>query len=120
MVGSGKFPLHDMPNCIFPDTMIAAQVKPNLICRPFLESVWSAPIVRKQIEASARTTNGTHKINQGVLEEIEIPVPPLSIQKKFAALAERVEQLRAVQRESLRQADHLFASIRHRAFRGGC
>jgi type I restriction enzyme S subunit len=33
-------------------------------------------------------------------------------------LVERVERLRAVQREALRQAEHLFASLLHRAFSG--
>ena len=42
----------------------------------------------------------------------------LPVQQKFAALVERVERLRAVQREALRQAEHLFASLLHRAFSG--
>ena len=51
-------------------------------------------------------------------KEFLIPVPPLPLQQKFAALVERVECLRAVQREALRQAEHLFASLLHRAFSG--
>ena len=50
------------------------------------------------------------------LKLVPIPVPPLSLHQKFAGLVERVERLRAVQRESLRQADHLFASLLHHAF----
>jgi len=96
--------------------MIAARIKPEMICKEFLEAVWDSPVLRKQIEASARTTNGTHKINQGVIEEIEIPLPPLSLQHRFAALIERVEHLRTMQREALRQAEHLFASLLHGAF----
>jgi type I restriction enzyme S subunit len=42
----------------------------------------------------------------------------LPLQQKFAALVERVERLRSVQREALRQAEHLFASLLHRAFSG--
>ena len=34
-----------------------------------------------------------------------------------AALVERVERLRAVQRESLRQAEHLFASLLAQEFK---
>ena len=43
-------------------------------------------------------------------------VPPLPLQQKSAAPAERVERLRAVQREASRQAELLFASLLHRAF----
>jgi type I restriction enzyme S subunit len=42
--------------------------------------------------------------------------PPLPLQHKFAAIVERVERLRAVQREALRQAEHLFASLLYHAF----
>ena len=45
-------------------------------------------------------------------------MPPLPLQQKFATLVQEVERLRALQRESLRQAEHLFASLLHRAFRG--
>jgi type I restriction enzyme S subunit len=57
-------------------------------------------------------------ITKGKLEDLVLIKPPLPLQQKFAALVERVERLRAVQRESLRQADHLFASLLHHAFAG--
>jgi len=43
-------------------------------------------------------------------------LPPLPLQTRFAELVQRHERLRAVQRESLRQAEHLFQSLLHRAF----
>ena len=39
-------------------------------------------------------------INQDNLCRIEVVVPPLTLQQQFAALVERFEQLRAIQRES--------------------
>ena len=48
--------------------------------------------------------------------ELQIPLPPLPLQRKFAALVDRVERLRAVPREALRQAEHLFSSLLGRAF----
>ena len=119
LVGIGTFSPNDMPDYVFPDTMIAAQVKPDAICARFLGTVWNSPALRRQIEASARTTNGTYKINQEVLAEIEIPVPPLSLQQQFAALVEKHERLRQVHREALRQAEHLFQTLLHRAFTTG-
>jgi type I restriction enzyme S subunit len=55
-------------------------------------------------------------ITKGKLEELVFIKPPLARQKKFAAVVERVERLRAAQREALRQAEHFFASLLHRAF----
>jgi len=45
-------------------------------------------------------------------------VPPLTLQEKFAQIVQRFERLRAQQREADRQAEHLFQTILHRAFRG--
>jgi type I restriction enzyme S subunit len=55
-------------------------------------------------------------LNLDQIREFRIPVPPLSLQQKFAGLVERAERLRSVQRESLRQAEHLFATLLHHAF----
>jgi type I restriction enzyme S subunit len=54
----------------------------------------------------------------GDVKELPIPVPPLPLQQKFAAVAKRVEHLRAVQQEAFLQAEHLFTSLLHCAFSG--
>ena len=61
-------------------------------------------------------SSGQPLISQGRLEKVALLVPPLPLQTRFAELVERHERLRAVQRESLRQAEHLFQSLLHRAF----
>jgi type I restriction enzyme S subunit len=71
------------------------------------------PVFLAQAPETARAN-----INLDTLRPLRIPVPPLPLQQKFAAVVERVERLRAVQREVLRQAEHLFASLLHRAFSG--
>ena len=50
------------------------------------------------------------------IQSFAFHLPPLPLQTRFAELVERHERLRAVQRESLRQAGHLFQSLLHRAF----
>jgi type I restriction enzyme S subunit len=76
---------------------------------------WFAPRVArlKRGQEDAYTFMST-----GSLGELQIPLPPFPLQQKFAALVQRVDRLRAVQREALRQAEHLFASLLHRAFNG--
>ena len=76
---------------------------------------WFAPRVArlKRGQEDAYTFMST-----GSLGELQIPLPPFPLQQKFAALVERAGRLRAVQREALRQAEHLFASLLHRAFSG--
>ena len=50
---------------------------------------------------------------------VALPVPSLAVQQKFAAIVEHHERLRATQREALRQAEHLFQTLLHRAFTTG-
>jgi type I restriction enzyme S subunit len=55
-------------------------------------------------------------MNTSTLGELQIPLPPPELQTRFVELVERHERLRSVQRESLRQAEHLFQSLLHQAF----
>ena len=58
-------------------------------------------------------------ISQGIIKSLPIPLPPLDLQHRFAAIVESVEQQRAIQRAHLAELDTLFASLQSRAFRGG-
>lgn len=49
-------------------------------------------------------------------KELPIPVPPLTLQDKFADVVRRYDRLRNQQREAERQAEHLFQTLLHRAF----
>jgi type I restriction enzyme, S subunit len=56
--------------------------------------------------------------NSTIIKRLRLRVPPLTLQKQFAA---RVSEIRAVQAEqaaSRRRLDDLFQSLLHRAFRG--
>jgi type I restriction enzyme, S subunit len=64
----------------------------------------------------AITGSAQPQITRQSLEPVGIPVPPPALQQQFTGLVARVERLRAVQRESLRQAEHLFQSLLHEAF----
>lgn len=118
LVGCGKFPLHLTKSTVFPDTMIAAAPKLDRLLPAFLEAAWKQPKTRSQIQSSARTTNGTFKINQTAIEQIRLPVPPLPLQKEFAARVTEIRVLQAKQSASRRRLDDLFQSMLHRAFNG--
>jgi len=57
-------------------------------------------------------------INTKEISALRIPIPPLPLQREFAAQVPAVERLKASQRASLAKLDALFASLQHRAFRG--
>ena len=94
LVGVGEYPRFQMEDMVFPDTMIAVRIDQGRIILPYLRCAWNQPATRKQIEASAKTTNGTFKINQTTLGNIELLVPPLELQQDFAAFVASVDKSR--------------------------
>ena len=118
LVGTGAYPDRSSNRVCFPDTMIGVAMSPSALAAAYLQNVWRTSRVRRQIERGARTTNGTHKVNQRLLSSIVFPVPPADLQLRFAAIVESIEEQRASQRAHLGELDTLFASLQSRAFRG--
>jgi type I restriction enzyme S subunit len=116
MVGVGRFPPSDLPGVLFPDTMIAMRVDESRVCRDFLETLWQTPFVRRQIETGARTTSGTYKINQRVLDAVRLPIPAINLQHRFSALAGVVARLHAAHAGP--EPGDLLGVLVQRAFRG--
>jgi len=56
-------------------------------------------------------------MNTGTLGDLPIPLPPMEEQKKFLAFVRRHEHYRAIYAEAARQADHLFQTLLHQAFK---
>lgn len=92
LVGAGVYSKEDRHDLVFPDTAIAASIDLQKVCLPYLFHAWKRPAVREQIERGARTTNGTYKINQRVVSNIELILPPMELQEQFAAFVEQVDK----------------------------
>ncbi len=105
LVGRGGLVDHDPDPVAFPDTLIRARPDAGRLMPDFLALVWNSPAVRRQIEASARTTAGIYKVNQKDLGAIRLLVPSLDDQRRIlesvstsrdglAALSREVEKAR--------------------------
>lgn len=119
LVGRGHFPTTSIRDTTFPDTMIAARVCTRSIEPSFLEQVWNSNAVRSQIESLARTTNGTHKVNQPMLEGIRMIAPPIDLQRAYAARVEAITRAKAAHQLALAALDTLFSSLQAVSFSGG-
>lgn len=116
LVARAAFPTSVIEHCVFPDTMIAATVDPDLLEKEYLEEVWRTAFVRQQVESGARTTNGTHKVNQGLLEKVSFPIPPIPLQQRYGAICCKCEALH--EKFSDDADSDLFNSLVQRAFKG--
>lgn len=84
-VGRGSAVLVDPGDVAFPDTMIRIRPNENVLTLPYLALTWNLPMIRRQIEERARTTAGIYKINQSVVEHIELPLPSREDQARVLA-----------------------------------
>jgi type I restriction enzyme, S subunit len=82
------------------------------------EYIWAFLSSRGAYRQATRALDGSASphVNVGEIVAFRVAVPLLSLQQRFASMCERVDRLRAVQREALRQAEHLFQTLLHCAF----
>lgn len=57
-------------------------------------------------------------LNLSMIRDIRIPLPPLDLQHRFAAIVEQVEAQKTRMRAQLAELDTLFAALQQRAFAG--
>jgi type I restriction enzyme, S subunit len=89
------------------------QVHPVFVTR-YLNSAGG----RRDLLRAGKTTSGLNTISVSNVRDARLFVPPLPLQREFAAQVSAVERLKASQRASLTKLDALFASLQHCAFRG--
>ena len=116
LVGLGEYSKEDHHDLVFPDTIIAGRVNNEAITLPFLREVWRLPATRRQIEQAARSTNGTYKINQKAVVSTSIPLPPLPLQRAFAARLEAIDKSKFAIRKSLDELNRLYRSLLQQYF----
>ncbi|MBX2990233.1 MAG: restriction endonuclease subunit S [Bacteroidetes bacterium] len=98
----------------FPDSIVG--FTPNgRVCTEYIQRWFS--FVQARLEENAPMV-AQKNINLEILRKQTVPVPPMEHQHQFAALVEKVESLRAKQRESEKELEGLFQSLMQRAFKG--
>lgn len=121
-VGAGALVRLQPSPVAFPDTMIRLRFDRSGILPEFGALIWQTPLLRRQIQQSARTTAGIYKINQNSVGRYAIPLPPLAEQVRIVAEVERrlsvLDTLERTVEQNLARCGRLRQSILKRAFEG--
>lgn len=97
--------------------LIRIRLNQNKLRSQFFVAMFRNQAFSRKMEVMSH--GGTMGVLNGTqLKETEIIIPPLPLQEKFAAIVQKFECVRRQQREATRQAEHLFQTLLHRAFRG--
>ncbi len=101
-------------NACFPDSVVGFCAKNPATVE--LVRVWLS-FIQKTLEESA-PESAQKNINLAILRNLDMPLPPLSLQLEFAECIRAVEEVKVSQRVHLSKLENLFAFLQHRAFQG--
>jgi type I restriction enzyme M protein len=100
LVGTAALFDVDEPNFIFPDLMIRVRANEEKVLSRYLLHVLQSRPVREYVTKNAVGAAGNMpKINQKIVENIPLPLPPLETQKKIVAGIEAEQALVNANRE---------------------
>lgn len=96
-----------------------AHIKPDraLVDSEFLAAQLRSNDVLRQARSNARGI-AQPTLNLGDIKRFRVAVPPLPLQREFAAKVDAIHAERARVARALEADDELFAALQHRAFRG--
>lgn len=103
-----------MFDACFPDSVVGFRAEDAAIVE--FVRVWLS-FLQKGLEDNAPEF-AQKNINLAILRDLDVPVPPVQLQREFARRVAAVEKVKTNQRDSLVELDALFAAMQHRAFRG--
>jgi type I restriction enzyme S subunit len=120
LVAATSYVFDTPPNLLLPDKLWRFVWKQPQVVEPlFVWWLFQAPSVRRELGQRATGTGGSMKnISKPKVMSVKVPLPPLPLQKEFAARVSEIRAMQAEQSTSRRQLDDLFQSLLYRAFQG--
>lgn len=105
----------NLERTIFDSHLFRMRVDINQVYPSYLCYAVNSDIVVRQLNRMARGSI-MDGLNTTILKECVIPLPPLLEQERIVKVLDQASGLCAQQREAMRQAEHLFNTLLHKAF----
>ena len=100
----------EINDCVFECHLIKISIDTN-ICHPvFMEHLSWAAEFRKQIMENSKTTTMTTISQDGILN-VSIPLPPLSLQREFVAIAEKADAAKSALKKSIADIEQVMKGL---------
>lgn len=114
--------------CVVPKGILPARVNQHVsILRPdanklnhlFLSRMFTARAYQLYLIKNAKSKGATREsITKEYLEMLEIILPPIKLQNRFAQIVEKTEALKTQYQQSLQELENLYGSLSQKAFKG--
>jgi type I restriction enzyme, S subunit len=117
-LGRGAMLEQDLPNCIHQNHVFRVRVEQSKLNPVYFAKFLLTGEARGYFLGCAKRTTNLASINMTQLRGLPVLLPPLPLQKEFAARVSEIRAMQAEQTASRRRLDELFQSMLHRAFSG--
>lgn len=119
LVAASAYVFQDDDNLLLPDTIFKLVFDPSRINGMYLWRLLCEPNIKRGIQSLATGSAGSMpNISKERLMKFRIPIPPISLQKKFAEIVQSLMAMRELQEHSKSLLDNLFNSRMQEAFEG--
>lgn len=119
LVGKSAIVPEIQENVTFSDHIVRIRFNQKMVCSLYVHFLTQTQYFRSNLYSKVVTTAGQNSLGFNRLSQILIPLPPLTLQQKFASTVQQVEQIRQHQEQSTQQIDHFFNVMMQKAFNGG-
>ena len=117
-LGRGALWSEEIPEAIHQNHVFRVRLVSDRLNPVYLNWLVGSRRGKQYFLRAAKQTTGIASINMGQLKRFPLLVPPIEIQRQFAALVANIGEQKRCQSAHLAHLDALFASLQHRAFRG--
>lgn len=104
---------------LFESNMMRFEVDQDKINSIFLVRVLIQPFMKNQILSRAKDSINQSSINQQDVKSFTLPLPPISLQNRFADQIQNIEQQKEKVKAQLLASEHLFQALLKQAFNCG-
>jgi type I restriction enzyme S subunit len=117
-LGRGAMLEVDLPNCIHQNHVFRARVNRDYLLPVFFHDFLQTQQAKKYFLSCAKKTTNLASINLTQLRALPVPLPPIALQREFAARVEEARGVQSAQRKSAERVEALVQSMLARAFTG--
>lgn len=119
LVGATCIVNKNYPDLYIPDKIWVLMLHDSLHNKYFVHHTFQNNTFRKELTKGATGSSGSMlNISMGKLRNVKIPYPPIALQNKFTIIIRKVETLKNVYLQSIRDLESLFGVLSQQAFKG--
>ena len=102
--------------CVHQNHLIKARFNKGQVIPTFAMYYFMSTMGREQIKAKAVSTSGLYTLSVSKISDLMLPVPPLELQNRFAALVEQTDKSKFAVQQSIEKLETLKKSLMQQYF----